>query len=113
MTNTNKRGSPAYQVDRIEVVLKSDDVLARVFTLVPGDKVPWHYHKLSSDHYFVLAGTLTITTELPSDHVTLTQGERWRVDPGTHHEVANCSDTPARFLLLQGVGGYDWIKVDK
>nr|WP_169050416.1 cupin domain-containing protein [Brenneria salicis]NMN90645.1 Cupin domain-containing protein [Brenneria salicis ATCC 15712 = DSM 30166]RBP66859.1 cupin domain [Brenneria salicis ATCC 15712 = DSM 30166]RLM32157.1 hypothetical protein BHG07_01935 [Brenneria salicis ATCC 15712 = DSM 30166] len=113
MTAKNKPASPAYEVERIEVVLKTDDVLARVFTLVPGDKVPWHYHKLSSDHYFVLAGTLTITTELPADCVTLTPGERWRVDPQTHHEVSNQGDTPARFLLLQGVGGYDWIKVEK
>lgn len=104
---------PAYQVDRIEIVLKTPDVLARVFTLVPGDRIPWHLHRLSSDHYFVLAGTLTIATEHPQATVQLAVGERWRVDQGTHHEVSNQGEVPASFLLLQGVGGYDWIKVTR
>ncbi len=104
---------PAYRVNRIEPVLKTSEVLARVFNLEPGDKIPWHYHKLSSDHYFVLAGTLTITTDHPADKVTLTIGQRWRIDPGTHHEVSNTGTAPVSFLLLQGVGGYDWIKVER
>lgn len=105
--------APAYHVDRIEVVMRTADVLARVFNLVPSDKIPWHQHKLSSDHYFVLSGTLTINTDFPSDTVTLNQGERWRVDPGTHHEISNVSAEPVSFLLLQGTGGYDWIKVQR
>ena len=103
----------AYTVNRVEMVMKTDGVLARVFHLVPGDRIPWHRHELSSDHYFVLDGTLTITTDHPAGVLTLGPGERGRVDPGTHHEVSNTGDAPVRFLLLQGTGGYDWIKVDR
>lgn len=115
----NQHGGPLsattgnYKVDRIEVVMRTDDVLARVFNLVPGDRIPRHVHKLSSDHYFVLSGVLTIKTNLPSRETVLAQGERWRVDPGTEHEVLNAGTTPVSFLLLQGTGGYDWIKVEK
>jgi quercetin dioxygenase-like cupin family protein len=104
---------PAYHVDRIEVVLKTDEVLARVFNLAPGDKIPWHFHKLSADNYFVLSGVLTINTEHPANTLVLHPGERWKVNPGTHHEVSNTGDAAVQFLLLQGVGGYDWIEVDR
>lgn len=113
---TDKSTSAAignYEVDRIEVVMRTENVLARVFNLVPGDRIPWHVHKLSSDHYFVLSGALTIKTDKPHDEKVLVHGERWRVDPGTEHEVLNAGAAPVSFLLLQGTGGYDWIKVEK
>jgi quercetin dioxygenase-like cupin family protein len=100
-----------YEVARVELVLKTDDVLARVFNLVPGDKIPWHYHKLSTDYYFVLTGELTINTDYPKAQKQLNAGQRWQVTPGTHHEVSNTGQEPVSFLLLQGTGGYDWIKV--
>jgi quercetin dioxygenase-like cupin family protein len=109
----DKTPAAAYAVNRVEMVMKTAEVLARVFHLVPGDKIPWHRHELSTDHYFVLHGTLTITTEHPSATLTLGPGERGKVEPGTHHEVSNTGDQPASFLLLQGTGGYDWIKVER
>ena len=45
-----------YKVKHVEPVLKSSDVLARIFTLAPGDTIPWHYHQHSADHFFVLEG---------------------------------------------------------
>ena len=113
MTHANPGPEPAYAVHRIEMVLKTADVMARVFNLVPGDRIPWHRHSLSTDHYFVLQGTLTVTTEFPAAVHTLAAGQRTQVEPGTHHEVSNTTDVPVSFLLLQGVHGYDWIKVEK
>ena len=37
-----------YKVKHVEPVLKSSDVLARIFTLAPGDTIPWHYHQHSA-----------------------------------------------------------------
>jgi hypothetical protein len=31
-------------------------IQVRIFTLEPGDVIPWHYHSESTDHYFVLRG---------------------------------------------------------
>ena len=45
-----------YKVKHVEPVLKSSDVLARIFTLAPGDTIPWHYHQHCADHFFVLEG---------------------------------------------------------
>ena len=40
-------------------------VQARLFTLAPGEAIPWHYHPQSTDHYFVLAGVLSMYTREP------------------------------------------------
>jgi len=104
--------SAPYQVKRIETVMVGSDVQARLFTLAPGDTIPWHYHTESVDHYFVLAGTLTVQTSEPEETSTIGLGGAHRIAPGTAHLITNRSDADCRFLLLQGVGKYDWIKVE-
>jgi quercetin dioxygenase-like cupin family protein len=42
-------------------------IQVRVFTLAQGDVIPWHYHRESTDHYFVLQGALTIETRGPDN----------------------------------------------
>ena len=49
-----------YEVKNVEPVVVSDNIQVRVFTLAQGDVIPWHYHRESTDHYFVLRGALTI-----------------------------------------------------
>ena len=56
-----------YEVKNVEPVAVSNDVQVRVFTLAHGDVIPWHYHRESTDHYFVLRGTLTIETRGPDN----------------------------------------------
>jgi len=102
-----------YSVKRIEPVLKGSDVRARIFTLAPGERIPWHYHRQSRDHYFVLEGTLSVTTRNSGEKTqTIGIGGAHSVAPGTAHLIANEGPIDCRFLLLQGVGHYDWIKAD-
>ncbi len=103
---------PNYQVKNIERVVVGTDVQARVFTLAPGDVIPWHYHGESTDHYFVLRGTLTIETRAPDSHYTLAIGERFKIASGTAHRISNAAAADCQFLLLQGVGKLDWHKAD-
>jgi quercetin dioxygenase-like cupin family protein len=103
---------PNYQVKNVEPVVVSDDVQARVFTLAHGDIIPWHYHSESTDHYFVLQGTLTIEMRAPDHRRVLISGERYKILPGTAHCISNESAADCQFLLIQGVGKYDWHKAD-
>ncbi len=98
-----------YKVKRVETVVKGSDVQARVFTLAPGEAIPWHYHHETTDHYFVLEGILSISTR-GRDGTTrnLSTGSSGKVEPRTPHLIANGGDTDCRFLLIQGVGTYDW-----
>ena len=104
---------PPYKVKRVETVVKGSDVQARVFTLAPGEVIPWHYHRETTDHYFVLEGILSISTrERNATARTLSAGSSNKIAPGTPHLIANGGDTDCRFLLIQGVGAYDWNAVD-
>jgi len=100
---------PNYTVKNIETVVSGTDVQARVFTLAPGDVIPWHRHSESTDHYFVLRGALTINTRDPDDERMLAIGDRYQIHPGTAHQISNRGATDCLFLLLQGVGKYDWL----
>ena len=102
-----------YTVKRVETVVKGSDVQARIFTLAPGEKIPWHYHSQSTDYYFVLEGKLSVTTREPREETRDIQiGGAHKITPGTAHLIVNNGPTDCRFLLLQGVGTYDWIKAD-
>ena len=97
-------------VKNIEVVAKGADIQARIFTLAPGEAIPWHRHSESTDHYFVLHGTLTINTRKPDNEHILEIGGRYKITPDTEHLISNREATDCRFLLIQGVGKYDFIK---
>jgi hypothetical protein len=42
----------------------------------------------------------------------LSVGERYAILPGTAHCISNESVADCQFLLIQGVGKYDWQKAD-
>ena len=101
---------PNYSVKNIEPVVVGTDVQARVFTLAPDEFIPWHRHSESTDHYFVLSGSLSITTRDPNAELMLETGGRYRITAGTSHLIANRAKSDCVFLLVQGVGKYDFIK---
>ena len=100
-----------YTVKSIEPVAVGGDVQTRLFTLAPGEVIPWHFHSAVTDWYFVLEGSLSIETRTPADSQLLTVGRMYSIAPKTAHLVANRSDTDTRFLLVQGVGRYDFVRV--
>ena len=101
---------PDYPVKHVETVVAGSDVRARLFTLAPGEVIPWHTHNAITDHFFVLEGALTIETRGGDGDHTLAVGERYAVAPGKAHQTRNRGTNDCRFLLIQGVGKYDWIK---
>ncbi len=101
-----------YQVKNVEPVMIGSDVKARLFTLAPEDVIPWHYHPKTADHYFVLQGELTVSTQQPGETLTVGVGRNYRIEPGRPHHIANHSVADCQFLLLQGVGTLDWMKID-
>ncbi len=83
MPASDQAKAPAYKVKRVESVIRGSDVQARLFTLAPGEAIPWHYHRQSTDHYFVLEGVLSISTrELMSCAGT----SRWEAAIGSRPE---------------------------
>ena len=95
----------------IEPIMMGSDVQARLFTLAPGETIPWHFHRTAADHYFVLEGALTVLIREPEQSLTIGAGRDFRIMPGTAHLIGNRSTADCRFLLLQGVGKHDWVKL--
>ena len=104
-------GTPGYSVANVEPIAEGSDMQARLFTLAAGEVIPWHFHNEVTDWYFVLEGKLSIETRAPRADLTVAVGERHQIPAKTAHLISNRTDAPCRFLLLQGVGKYDFVKV--
>ena len=100
----------AYKVRAIHVVARGTDVLVREYTLDPGEAIPWHRHSEVSDYYFGLEGKVLIETRDPAQRHEVGIGESATVTPPTIHHVSNPGTQLCRFLLIQGVGKYDFVK---
>ena len=72
-------------------------------------KVPWHFHNHTQDTFYVIEGSLRIFLRDPKQEVRLGVGETFTVEPKRPHLVANGGKTSATFLVLQGVGEYDYV----
>ena len=72
-------------------------------------KVPWHYHSNVQDTFYVLKGNLKIFLQKPKEEVQLAPGETYSVPPRRPHLVTNGGESSATFLVLQGIGEYDFV----
>ena len=72
-------------------------------------KVPWHYHSNIQDTFYVLEGKLRIFVRDPKEEIRLGPGESYAVRPGRPHLVTNGGESLATFLVLQGIGEYDYV----
>ena len=72
-------------------------------------KVPWHYHNNVSDTFYVLKGYLRIFLQKPKEEIRLAPGESFKAKAGRPHLVTNGGNTSVNFLVLQGVGEYDYV----
>jgi quercetin dioxygenase-like cupin family protein len=60
-----------------------------------------------------LTGVIVVRLEQPAVELELQPGQRCTVEVGRVHQVANASASePASYLLIQGVGRYDFNPVD-
>ncbi len=72
-------------------------------------KVPWHFHSNVQDTFYVLQGQLRIFLQNPKEEVRLGPGDTYSVPPRRPHLVVNGGEASATFLVLQGIGEYDFV----
>ena len=78
--------------------------------LSPAQRVPWHHHSNIQDTFYVLGGRIRISLQDPDEQVELGVGESWGpARAGRRHLVTNVGPDSASFLVLQGMGDYDFI----
>ncbi len=75
----------------------------------PTQKVPWHYHNNVHDTFYVVAGSIRIFLQAPKEEIRLMPGQTFVVPAKKPHLVTNAGNTSAVFLVLQGIGEYDFV----
>ena len=105
----NSRGN--YEIAGREVVAEGADLRVSVLTLAAGQCVPWHYHSEVSDSFVCLEGPMVVETRAPRRSYLLQPGQRCAVPPKTAHYVQGEGGGPCQFLIIQGVGVYDFVPV--
>lgn len=91
-----------------EVIVETDDIRIRIMALEPREINDWHYHTQVVDHIVCLTGTILVRMQNPEDEIRLAPAERCRVEAGRNHQLENLGDFQATYLLIQGVGKYDF-----
>ncbi len=75
----------------------------------PTQQVPWHCHSNVQDTFYVIEGHLRLFLREPKEEVQLGPGDTYSVRPRRPHLVTNAGDRSATFLVLQGIGEYDYV----
>ena len=104
-----KDASHLYEVERRAYHAQRPGFRINELQISPSQKVPWHYHTNTQDTFYVLEGRLRLFLREPKEEVRLGPGETYSVRPGRPHLVTNGGDSSATFLVLQGIGEYDYV----
>jgi quercetin dioxygenase-like cupin family protein len=100
-----------YVIAGRETVAEGADLRVVVLTLDEGQCVPWHYHSTITDSFVCLEGPMVVETRAPHAVHRLQPGQRCTIPPKTAHYVHGEDDGPCKFMLVQGVGVYDFMPV--
>jgi quercetin dioxygenase-like cupin family protein len=101
--------SPHYEVERRARHAERPGFRISELQISPTQQVPWHYHSNIQDTFYVIEGQLRLFLREPREEVRLGPGETYSVLPRRPHLVTNGGDCSATFLVLQGMGEYDYV----
>ncbi len=98
--------------DRDEVILETENVRVRIMVLDANEATAWHFHSEVTDRMLCLKGSITVEYQDPRESIELACGERCDVAVMREHRVVNMSPETVKYLLVQGIGLYDFNAVD-
>lgn len=104
-----KDSSHLYEVERRARHAERPGFRIQELQISPRQQVPWHAHNNVQDTFYVLEGRLRLFLRDPKEEVRLAPGETYTVRARRPHLVTNAGDTSAVFLVLQGLGEYDYV----
>jgi len=104
-----KDASHLYEVERRTKHAERPGFRINEIQLSTTQKVPWHYHNNVQDTFYVLKGQIRVFLRDPKEEIRLEPGQTYTVAPKRPHLVINGGDSSATFLVLQGIGEYDFV----
>lgn len=104
-----KDSSHLYEVERRARHAERPNFRITELQISPTQQVPWHAHTNVQDTFYVLQGRLRLFLREPKEQVSLGPGETYTVRARRPHLVTNGGGGSAVFLVLQGIGEYDYV----
>lgn len=96
----------------LKMIAQTHDVRIVEYTLKPGVNHPWHHHSQVTDRIYCLEGLIGVEIRQPTQQYLLHPGENCEVPVGRIHHVGNPGTVTGRYLLVQALGKYDYIRAD-
>ena len=107
--DSTKDGSHLYEVEGRNEHAARPGFRITELQISPTQKVPWHLHSNIQDTFYVINGRLRIFLCEPKEDIHLGPGDTYSVKARRPHLVTNGGDGSATFLVLQGIGEYDYV----
>jgi quercetin dioxygenase-like cupin family protein len=104
-----KDASHLYEVERRARHVVRPGFHISELQLSPTQTVPWHFHTTIADTFYVLEGQMRLFLQKPKEEVRLGPGGSYTAVAGRPHLVTNAGTTSLTFLVLQGMGEYDYV----
>ena len=104
-----KDASHLYEVERRARHAERNGFRISELQISPTQKVPWHYHTNVGDTFYVLEGTIRVFMRDPKEDVVLAAGQSYALAAKRPHLVVNAGEKSATFLIMQGMGEYDFV----
>lgn len=98
-----------YAIENRELVAQTHGLRVQVLTIGPRQRVPWHRHTRITDTFFCLEGPMVVETRRPNDVHELRTGDHLSVPPERAHTVYAQGGGRCKFVIVQGVGIYDYV----
>jgi quercetin dioxygenase-like cupin family protein len=105
---TDTRQYP-YEVERRARHAERPGFRISELTISPTQQVPWHSHTNVQDTFYVLEGEIALSLRDPDEVIRLGPAQTYSVKAGRRHRVTNPGTSSATFLVLQGLGTYDFV----
>ena len=102
-------GTHLYETEYRAYHLEREGFRVAELQLSPSQSVPWHKHTEISDTFYVLEGTMVLFLQDPKEEIHLEPGQSHVVVAGRPHLVTNGGTTSLSFLIMQGIGTYDYV----
>jgi quercetin dioxygenase-like cupin family protein len=104
-----KDASHLYEVERRARHAERPGFRVSELQLSPTQTVPWHFHSNIADTFYVLEGEMRLFLQDPKQEIRLKPGETFTAAPRRPHLVTNAGKGSLIFLILQGIGEYDYV----
>ena len=104
-----KDASHLYEVERRARHVQRPGFHISELQLSPNQTVPWHFHNNIADTFYVLEGEMRLFLQNPKEEVRLKPGDTFTAVAKRPHLVTNAGKGSLTFLVLQGMGEYDYV----